>query len=138
MVHLAGEFAGLVHVHVPPERAAELERALGKLEGLTVTVARVITDQPAPADLHFLQLEVVGHDRSGIVRRVTEVLAQRGVNVEELQSRVFSAPMSAEMLFEAKARLSAPRSVRLSDLQKDLEEIAADLMVEVEIAEGVS
>lgn len=136
MVHLAGEFAGLVHVHVPQERAGELERALGGLEGMRVTVARVGVDRPASADLHYLQLEVVGHDRPGIVRRVTEALAQRQVNVEELQSRVFSAPMSAETLFEAKARLSAPRSVRLADLQRDLEQIEADLMVEVEIAEG--
>lgn len=141
MVQLAGEFAGLLHVHVPQARAAELERALSGLEGMAVTVARTAVArvgdvEPARADVHFLELEVVGHDRPGIVHRVAETLAARQVNVEELQSRVFSAPMSAEMLFEAKARLSAPKSVRLSDLQKDLEEIAADLMVEVEIAEG--
>ena len=74
MARLAGEFAGLVHVRLPGERAADLERALGSLEGLSVSVRTPPAEQP-DAGTHLLELEVVGQDHPGIVHRVAEAVA---------------------------------------------------------------
>jgi glycine cleavage system regulatory protein len=38
MCRLGGEFAGILRVHVPTEKRAGLEGALGKLPGLTVVI----------------------------------------------------------------------------------------------------
>ena len=46
--------------------------------------------------------------------------------------------MSGEKLFQARARLRAPKNVSLDDLESDLEELAHDLMVEVRVAEPSS
>jgi glycine cleavage system regulatory protein len=84
-----------------------------------------------PASLDLLHLDLVGHDRPGIVREITSALAARGVNVEELATEVVSAPMSGETLFQAHATLSLPQDCDPAALRGDLERIAANLMVDL-------
>ncbi len=135
MVQLAGKFAGLLHVHVPGERAVELEAALGNLDGLSVVVARAPAEQPAPRATHALELDVEGQDHPGIVHRVAAAIAAKGINVEEIETELGAAPMTGQKMFHARARLRAPKSVSLEDLTGDLEELAADLLVEVRVEE---
>lgn len=144
MVHLAGQFAGLVHVHVPDTQAAELEAALGGLDDLSVVVARAPGGQlsavdalrsPSSGGTNLLELEVEGQDHPGIVHRVAEAVAVRGINVEELATELQAAPMTGQKMFRARARLQAPKNVSLEDLTADLEGLADDLMVDVRTAE---
>jgi len=81
------------------------------------------------------KLEIIGGDRPGIVREITSALARANVNVEEFSSEVVSAPMSGETLFKATARLQLPEGCDLAALKKDLEKIAADLLVDVSFGE---
>jgi glycine cleavage system regulatory protein len=134
MIRLAGEFAGLVHVQVPSDRADDLEKALGALDEISVTVARTVPG-PSSNDAYFLKLEVVGHDHPGIVRRLSEAMADRQVSIEELETELVSAPMSGDTLFRAIARLRAPKSTGLEELTESLEQIAADLMVDITLEE---
>jgi glycine cleavage system regulatory protein len=75
----------------------------------------------------------VGQDRPGIVHEITEVLAQHGVNVQELETTVQSASMSGESLFIAHARIFVPPEVDLSRLQDELEDLANELMVDIKL-----
>ena len=133
LVQLAGEFAGVVHVRVPADRASDLETALGSLEGMSVTVAKAPEEGPPPADTHYLELDLQGQDHPGIVHRVTEAIAARRINIVELESEVGSAPMTGQRMFQARARMEAPKSVSLDDLERDLEGLAADLMVDIRV-----
>ena len=134
MAQLAGQFAGLLHVHVPAERAGDLETALEGVEGMRVVVARAPEEVPF-SDTHFLELEVHGQDHPGIVHQLSEALASKDISIEELESEVGSAPMTGQKMFQARARLRAPKSVGLEDLTDELEDLAADLMVEVRLEE---
>jgi glycine cleavage system regulatory protein len=97
----------------------------------------VRADRPAAAGDSSQQtkLEIVGSDRPGIVREITSALARANVNVEEFSSEVVSAPMSGETLFKASVRLQLPERCDLAALKKDLEKIAADLLVDVSFVE---
>jgi glycine cleavage system regulatory protein len=134
MARLAGHFAGILCVTVAQERAAALQDALLRLktQGLDVMV-EVGHIQPPPADTRLLELEVIGQDRPGIVREIAQALAQRGVNVEELATECYSAPMSGETLFKATAELRAPASLPLEQLRSALEQIANEMMVEINL-----
>ena len=81
-------------------------------------------------------MNLVGHDRIGIVREVSAALARHGVNVEELATRTESAPMSAEVLFHAQAELTASPTVDVRALVAELERISNDLMVEISLDEA--
>jgi glycine cleavage system regulatory protein len=133
MSHLGGRFAGIARVEVPAERLAELKRALHGLEadGLRVVVESG-AGEVAPVGL-AATLELVGNDRPGILRTVTGVLAEHGVNVEELSSECVSAPMGGGDLFQAKARVLVPAKVNLEEVRRNLEKVGADLMVDLKL-----
>ena len=78
-------------------------------------------------------LELVGQDQPGIVREVTRVLAESSVNVEELQTERTPAPGTGQLLFRATARLQLPVGVSEEALRQALEQVAADLMVDLRL-----
>jgi glycine cleavage system regulatory protein len=139
MCRLGGEFAGILRIHAAKDKEAGLLEALRGLqaEGLAVVV------HPDRADVGITQqrlasLEIVGQDRPGIVRQISQALARQGVNVEEFSSECSSAPMSGETLFVAHASLQIPESCPVAELRKELEKIAADLLVDISFHELVT
>lgn len=136
MAHLAGQFAGILRVEVPDAKAAALAEALRGLQakGLRITVES--GPRPAaPASRRALVVDLVGLDRPGIVREISRVLAERGVNIEELVTDRTPAPMSAELLFRSRARVNVPEGLDAGELRARLEKLAADLMVQVTLAD---
>lgn len=134
MCRLGGQFAGILSVEVPAERADELTRALSGLEaeGLQVIIhaeAKAVTVSGGS----LADIALVGQDRPGILRSVSTVLAKHGLNVEDLASERVSAPMGGGTLFQARALVRLPAAVNLGALRADLEEIASDLMVDLKL-----
>jgi len=134
LARLAGQFAGVVHLHVPAGQVPALEAALTRLadEHLTVLTHRI--QDPAPDTRgRTLSLELLGHDRPGIVRDIAHALAAAGVNVTELETQTFSAPMSGEPMFRAEATLTAPADADLTTLAATLRATAQRLDLELDI-----
>ncbi|WP_255611651.1 glycine cleavage system protein R [Marinobacterium arenosum] len=132
MSRLAGKFAGILTVQVPAEQSAALIDALSALESQGLKVIAEQGEEPeAAANQQALTLELIGHDKPGIVREISQLLAQRHINVERLATELVSGSMSAEELFKAQADLQAPTDADLDELQEALEAIASDLMVDI-------
>jgi glycine cleavage system regulatory protein len=134
MCHLGGQFAGVLRVAIESQREASLMKSLLHLQdsGLNITVK----SEPALADLakrSLVTLDLLGSDQVGIVSRISGLLASMGVNVEELQTELTTAPMSAELLFKARGLLQLPPDLTPERLRNELEAIAADLMVDLQL-----
>ncbi|GLS03042.1 hypothetical protein GCM10007860_01850 [Chitiniphilus shinanonensis] len=127
MSRLAGQFAGILRVEVAAEHRAALEAALAELADLRVTVVEGGVGEDYP---HEFTLSVVAHDRIGIVKEVTQVLARHRVNVDQLATEVMPAAMSGESMFHADAILRASADFDEAALQRDLEALSDDLVVE--------
>jgi glycine cleavage system regulatory protein len=136
MARLAGQFAGIVVVSVPDDNVTALQASLEGLnaQGLLdvqVAIASSSTeDEPAE---NLLRLELIGQDRPGIISEISAVLATRNVSILELETNTSSAPMSGEPLFEAKATLRVPNELPLDQLRETLEDIANELMVDLDL-----
>jgi glycine cleavage system regulatory protein len=135
LCRLGGEFAGILRVEIPAEKKSQLLFALEKISGLNVTVRADEAKISAANNSRQTKLEIVGHDRPGIVRDISAALARANVNVEEFSSEIVSAPMSGEDLFKASARLQLPERCDIAALKKDLEKIAADLLVDISFSD---
>ena len=98
-------------------------------------VARRAGEAPDGGDARDATIELVGQDRPGIVHDITAVLARLGINVLELETTVQSASMSGESLFIAHARILVPGDVPLDRLRAEMEELANELMVDIELEE---
>lgn len=133
MSRMAGQFAGILRVAVPAEAYDELVAALHDLatQGIRVLVAE--SGIEPSCSWKPIHLDLVGNDRAGIVRDITGLLAELGVNLERLTTEVAPAPMSSEPLFHAEALLAVPLSLTLDALQAKLEDLADDLMVELKL-----
>jgi glycine cleavage system regulatory protein len=136
MARLAGKFAGILRVEIAEDKAQALLAALAELaaRGLKIT-AEPSDEAGLPASGRTLELELVGLDRPGIVREISQLFASSGANVEELATDRSSAPMSGEMLFSAKARMHLPKDADLGELRTALERLASDLVVEIRLVE---
>lgn len=134
MAQLAGKFAGIVNVAVPANQLEPLKAVLAKLTGLKVS-AEVAAEEKSALAGRRLTLNLVGHDRIGIVKEVSQVLARYAVNVEELATYTSSAPMSAETLFHAEAELFTAPDFNAQALKLELEKLSDDLMVDISLGE---
>src|SRR5688572_22921611 len=101
MARMAGRFAGILRVTAPAGHVMALEQAL---HGLETRGLRVVVERSAPEgvadDGRPVRAELVGQDRQGVIRDVSGALAQRGVNILELETNTESAPMSGEPLLK--------------------------------------
>ncbi len=133
MSNLAGQFAGLLLVQVPAERANGLVAALQELETQGLRLLIEHGDTPAAVVNQSMRLELTGHDRPGIVREISVTLARQAVSIDDMQSRSFSASFSGETLFEMSATLRVPENVDQATLKNAVEALATDLIVEIHV-----
>lgn len=121
MAILGGEFALLLLISGPEVAAAAVEKAaapLGERLGLRVLSKR--TGRGQRRDFLPYRISVTGFDRPGIVLRISEILARRGVNVASLESRLAYAPLSGTPMFVLEAELQVPSEVALAELRREL------------------
>jgi len=132
MAHLAGQFAGILRVEVASEQAEALSAAIKNLAPVGVD-SMICADPSPPADVSgtLTRLDLVGQDQPGIVRKISQVLATHGVNVEELATECTSAATTGQSLFRATAQLRLPEGLPMEKLRQALEQVAADLMVDL-------
>jgi glycine cleavage system regulatory protein len=134
MLSLAGKFAGILLVQLPSDNVDAFFAGLKALDSKGVQVVAQLSDAVPVAELtQEYSLELVGQDRPGIVREITEVLADFGINVQELETTVQSASMSGESLFMANARIYIPDDTDRDKFQEKLEDLANELMVDIEL-----
>ncbi len=133
MTELAGMFAGMALVRVPPEQADAFRVALEPLreQGLMDVTLRAAAADSVAADGPTVRFSVVGADRPGIVREVSRMLAELGVGIVDLRTWTESAAMAGGDLFHANAVVRLPASVAQQDVAQALEALSDDLMVDL-------
>jgi glycine cleavage system regulatory protein len=136
MARLANQFAGILLATVPEAKLDDLKTALSRLaqEGLHVSVASAET--AASLEERSVRLELVGQDRPGVVHEFAGALAFYGVSITEMDARTFSASWTGETLFRAEVGLSVPEGQPLDELQRALEQLANEMMVELKFSDA--
>ena len=131
---LAGKFSGIIQIGIENSRAAGLIQAL---EGLSSTGLSVLCEQCDDGDTDTpsktLKLQVLGLDRHDIVHEVSHALATRDINVAELTTHVFPAPMTGDLMFSAEVTLELPAGTDLDTLDEQLELVCRELTVEIDL-----
>jgi glycine cleavage system regulatory protein len=132
LAHLAGKFAGIVLISIPTAEAGALEESLKRLSdrGLSVRVTEAGTE-PSYAGV-TASLSIIGPDRPGIVREVSQSLAQRAINVLSFESDIVPAPMTNEPLFHAALQVALPSTVDEQELEARLTTIADEMTIDID------
>lgn len=143
MTILGSEFAVLLLLS---GEGADVERRLSagckRLEWekrLTVFFRPLDGERPGrTADPQAATLEcvVTGVDKAGIVARVARTLADHGVNVTALSTQSRPEPESGTPIYTMRIRMTAPPGVDRRALREGLERVAADLRVDLTLADA--
>ncbi len=132
--HLGGKFTGILIIEAPDAQIEPMKQALVQLseQGIRIFAELCNTDQSQP--MRSVKLDLIGHDKPGIVREISAALASYQVNVIKLNTELTPGSMSSELLFKASGEIQVPDSVDLETLQDALEAIASDLMVDISLS----
>lgn len=137
MTELAGKFAGIVEATVSESAADALIESLDQIHaaGLLHITAERATDSAATDSGEHLRLHLIGQDHPGIVHQVARVLANHNVSIDQLETETAPAPQGGH-LFRAEALIELPAGTDVDVLTDDLESIAHDLMIDLDVVEG--
>lgn len=115
----------------------KLSLALKQLEGeknLTVFYSSIPFEEAYPKvkeQTDRFKITTSGVDHAGIVFRVCRLLADRGINIIDMEThRVLSAE-SGTPLFEMEMDVGVPRSASEQGLREELHHLANDLMIDL-------
>jgi len=134
MARLGGEFAVLLLVDLPAGKNEELKQTMA---GLTALGYKVTT---TPTDFNYAQrhagwlpfrIEIHGADHEGIVHRIAHTLAQKGINIESMETGNSRAPNSGCLLFTMKALVLAPPDLEEQNLRKELEAAGQEQHIDI-------
>lgn len=133
MIELAGKFAGVVLVTVAPSKADALMADLDQIEASGLLNIEVAPAGPSEQTVgRRYTVDITGQDHPGIVHEISRALAAGECSIDELSSAVVPAPMGGEM-FVAHAVVETLETMSRRDLQDLLEDVASDLMVDVDV-----
>lgn len=136
MVNLRGHFALLALVEGSSEALAKLRAVLGaRSEELGLRLEIMDADAPQKGAIGGVpyRLKTYSEDQPGIVARVTEVLLRHGVNVEDLETRVESAPFAGTPLFIMEATVLIPKGVSVRKIRDELASLGDTIGIDVDL-----
>lgn len=135
MAILGGEFSMMFLCSLPPEQEQALVASMQAVaQELAMLVNHKVTSaRQSQAGTLPLQVAVRGADHEGIVHNLVHHLVEQGVSVDNLESQLVNAPYSGVPLFEMQMRVSAPASLSLSTLRRNLQSVGDRLNVDVEV-----
>jgi glycine cleavage system transcriptional repressor len=135
MVNLRGRFALVVLIEGTEQALRDVRSSLdasASAVGLTLLFAeQQAVPAPAPG-IHF-RLKTYSMDQPGIVHKVTSFLQEQGINIEELETKLDSAPFMGTDVFTMEILMSVPKAVSVKALRRGVEELGDALNCDIDL-----
>ena len=129
MMKLGSDFTTMILVSVSAEWTESLTVALGGIQGLQISIQKT-SPFTMEATIPQCEIHLSGADNEGLVHKVAEKLAEKGINIEEMETGTENAPISGTILFTMTARVSHPE-LDIPRLDNDMNELADKLGVRI-------
>lgn len=134
MVNLRGQFAMLVLAIAETDKLTALKANLREQApklGLSVEFSKA--PKSAPGKGVPFRLKTYSMDQPGIVHKVTTWLHGHAINIEELETRLESAPFMGTPIFTMEVLMLVPPGVSVTKLRRELEELGESINCDVDI-----
>jgi len=131
MINLRGQFAVILLAEADAPQAkkiADEAEQVGRRIGLAIDVdVQPREDDEDDDTAKLYRLKTLARDQPGIVHRVTHILHQHKVNIEELQTRLEPGAYGETPHFQMEMLIALPASVEASAVRSDLEALCNEL-----------
>ena len=75
-------------------------------------------------------------DHPGIVYHISGLLRSLGVNIESMETKTYSAPVSGTPLFQLEAELAVPARINIVEVRERLEVLQGEQNIDIELHGG--
>ena len=134
MVNLRGQFALILLIEAPDDALARIKETLPPAaEALNLRLS--LTDaHPSARHVEGLpfRLKTYSLDQPGIIHRITDVLREYSVNIEDLSARQESAPFAGTPLFLMEMKVTVPPAVPIQKLRTQLQSLCDSLNCDID------
>lgn len=143
MANLSGEFSLLILFSGPEiadfeETLAEQYKQLGDKKNLSAYVRPVTVDEKRPvARVATHTLLVEGLDHTGIVYMISRYLADKEINIANLDSSITYAPQSGTPIYSMKIHIEVAPETAMNVIESGLGRLADELHVEITIQKSL-
>ncbi len=136
MTILRGNFAIILIVAVPDEVDVSVLESMLREEaerlGLFLTLRPIEGDGRSTKYVSYCLIKIFGEDKTGIVYKVSNLLASMGVNISDMRTKLAGRDKKLyAMLIEAEI----PEEVVFEELKERLEKVAEELDVDITVEE---
>lgn len=138
MTVLRGQFAMMLVVEAPHGMTpSALERQLAEetaLLGLVVSVWQISEASPSSPQGEPWTVSIYGADKPGIVHQMSKALADRDVNIVDLETRLVGGRgVDQEPIYSMILDVTIPANASVEDLRVELDRAAAEIGVEYKL-----
>jgi glycine cleavage system transcriptional repressor len=136
MAVFCGEFAVIVLISGEPNDLHHIARDYRDLETETSLSISIKTPSARKAGEVSRPYRVTAScmDHPGIVYQISGVLSSLGVNIESLETKTYSAPVSGAPLFQLEANVSVPARANINALRERLADIQREQNIDIELS----
>jgi glycine cleavage system transcriptional repressor len=138
MAVFCGEFAVILLISGERpnlSRVAFEYRDIESETGLSVSVKTPALKKTS-ASLLAYKLTASCLDHPGIVYQISGLLHTMGVNIESMETKTYSAPVSGTPLFQLEAELAVPARANIQEVRERLAELQREQNIEIELNLG--
>ena len=144
MTRLGSDFTIIMLVTVDPKWEESLVVALQAIKELSITTKGtepntvIIGENCQVTAGENCQISLSGADNEGIVKVLSKYLAGKSINILEMETYIAPAPVSGTPLFNLKALTTVPENMNLTEIQRELNQIAQKLGIEITVNQSES
>ncbi len=138
MAVFCGEFALILLISANPKDLLMVASAYHELAaetGLTIWVKKPSTKETIEPSLPYRFIASC-MDHPGVVHRLSSALSNLAVNIESMETKTYSAPVSGTPIFRLEAIISVPAKLNIAALRARLEEIERAENIDIELSLG--
>jgi len=130
MVNLRGQFALILLVEAPPAAVEKIHHSpppLAEKIGLRLTLTDAAATTTAPIKGIPFKLKTYSLDQPGIIHKISDLLREHNVNIEELSARQESAPFAGDPLFLMEMRITIPPNIPIQQVRSKVQSLCDTL-----------
>ncbi len=134
MAAMGGRFSIMTLFSCPGNQVESIRKDLSELTELGFEPSLHQADDPSLLPHHRelpLKMEIIAMDHPGIVQRVVSILHRHNVNIQSLETKVTSAPLSGAPLFDLLVQAAVPAEESIVKVKSDLSALAAEMNLDL-------
>ncbi len=130
-----GEFAVIILISGDRNRLREITQNYRDIEKETGLSVAVKTPAPKKAGESFLPYKLTAScmDHPGVVYRISDILSALGINIDSMETKAYSAPITGTPLFQLEAHLAIPARLNITHVREKFSAFQLEENIDIEL-----